>query len=408
MDQVSERRSVDKHSSGSARRLTLVDLPAPFILKPVKVDGIVSYDIDNAYPSRMERLINSSVTSKSAAGMYARFLSGQGFADESLNSVIVGEENYKKITALDLLRKIARSVAYFNGVYLRAQYTGYNPSAFRIEPFRYCRLGEMDDRDFNAKIVVYNNWDKWRSQKLEKGKYLAVDVWNPIKEAIDAQVAAAGSFNKWKGQIYYSFFDDEYIYPQSPADVVKWDADTENQIAIFKNGELRRGFFLKYIMHHTKFNSDAEAAEFVDKMKGFMGGDHEKAMMILEGSFNPDGTVISGENVKLEKIDQNINDKMFEGYESSTQNAIRKAFNVIPRILIDYEEGKLSGTSGEALREAAFFYNAMTVENRMKISQIFEEIFRNFIDPSLRARNWEIRELDFAPKSVTPATPVQP
>ena len=100
MDQVSERRSVERHSSSGTRRLTLVDLPAPFILKPVKVDGIVSYDIDNAYPSRMERLINSSVTSKSAAGMYARFLSGQGFADESLNTIVVGEENYKKITAL--------------------------------------------------------------------------------------------------------------------------------------------------------------------------------------------------------------------------------------------------------------------------------------------------------------------
>jgi len=48
-------------------------------------------------------------------------------------------------------------------------------------------------------------------------------------------------------------------------------------------------------------------------MQGFIGGNHEKAMMVLEGSFNPDGSVISGENVKLEKIEQNINDKMFEG-----------------------------------------------------------------------------------------------
>jgi len=245
MDPVSERRLSERHSSGSARRLTLVDLPAPFTLKPVKVDGIISYDIDNAYPSRMERLINSSVTAKAAAGMYARFLSGQGFADESLNTVIVGKDNFRSITALELLRKIAASIAKFNGVYVRAQFTGYNPSAFRVEPFRYCRLGEMDDRDFNAKVVVYNNWDRWRSQKLEKGKYIAVDVWNPLKEVIDAQVAAAGSFNKWKGQMYYSFLDDEYIYPLSPIDVTKWDADTESQIAIFKNGELRRGFFLK-------------------------------------------------------------------------------------------------------------------------------------------------------------------
>ena len=405
MDQVSERRSVERHSSKSARRLTLVDLPAPFILKPVKVDGIVSYDIDNAYPSRMERLINSSVTAKAAAGMYARFLSGQGFADESLNTVIVGKDNFRSITALELLRKIAASISKFNGVYVRAQFTGYNPSAFRVEPFRYCRLGDMDDQDFSAKIVVYNNWDRWKGPKLERGKYIAVDVWNPLKAVIDAQVAAAGSFGKWKGQMYYSFLDDEYIYPLSPIDVTKWDADTESQIAIFKNGELRRGFFLKYIMHHTKFNTDAEADEFVNKMAGFMGGEHEKAMMVLEGSFNPDGTVIAGENVKLEKIDQNINDKMFEGYETSTQNAIRKAFNAIPQILIEYEDSKLGTTSGEALRQAASFYNSMTVENRMKITQIFDELFRNHLDPSLRTRNWEIRELDFAPKTPKPVQP---
>ena len=110
MDQVSERRSVERHSSSGTRRLTLVDLPAPFTLKPVKVDGIISYDIDNAYPSRMERLINSSVTAKAAAGMYARFLSGQGFADESLNTVIVGKDNFRSITSLELLRKIAASL----------------------------------------------------------------------------------------------------------------------------------------------------------------------------------------------------------------------------------------------------------------------------------------------------------
>jgi hypothetical protein len=144
-------------------------------------------------------------------------------------------------------------------------------------------------------------------------------------------------------------------------------------------------------------------------MAGFMGGDHEKAMMVLEGSFNPDGSVIAGENVKLEKIDQNINDKMFEGYESSTKDAIRKSFKAIPQILIEYEDSKLGTTSGEALRQAAEFYNAMTVEARMHITQIFNELFKNYIDPSLRARNWEIAELDFAPKvKVVTPTPVQP
>jgi hypothetical protein len=128
-------------------------------------------------------------------------------------------------------------------------------------------------------------------------------------------------------------------------------------------------------------------------MQKFMGGDHDKAMMILEGSFNQQGELIAGENIKVEKIEQNINDKMFESYEQSTQNSIRKAFNAIPQILIDYEDSKLGTTSGEALRQASEFYNQQTIEPRMRIEQIFSELFKYWIDPNLRNKNWTIKPL---------------
>jgi len=97
----------------------------------------------------------------------------------------------------------------------------------------------------------------------------------------------------------------------------------------------------------------------------------------------------------MEKIEQNINDKMFEGYETSTQNAIRKAFNAIPQILIDYESSTLGATSGEALKQAATFYNSMTTDGRLRISQVFGEIFKNWVDPALRNKDWAIDELEF-------------
>lgn len=379
--------------SSQRRRLLLADLPAPFQLVPVKVDGIVGYDTDNAYPSRMERLINSSITAKSAAGMYKRFLTGRGFKDQKLNEVIVGEENYKAITAYDLLCKVARSFSYNNGVYIRTRFTGLDVSGLRVEPFRYCRFGEMDSKDYSGKIIVYNNWDKYRSAKLERGKYIAVDTWNPLPEVVKLQAAKVGGFQQWRGQMYYSFLEDEYIYPLSPIDPVKWDSDTETQIGIFKNGELRRGFFLKYIMHHTQFHTDDEADDFIKKIKNFMGADHDGAIMVLEGTFDAQGKIIDGENVKVEKIEQNINDKMFESYEKSTQNAIRKAFNAIPQCLIDYEDSKLGSTSGEALRQASEFYNEQTIEPRMRIEQIFRELFGYWIDKNLRGASWEIEPL---------------
>ena len=38
-------------------------------------------------------------------------------------------------------------------------------------------------------------------------------------------------------------------------------------------------------MHHSNFNTQDDADDFVEKMKGFMGGDHNNSMMILEGTF---------------------------------------------------------------------------------------------------------------------------
>ena len=116
--------------------------------------------------------------------------------------------------------------------------------------------------------------------------------------------------------------------------------------------------------------------------------------------FDHEGKIINGENIKVEKIEQNINDKLFESYESSTQNSIRKAYNAIPQVLIEYEDSKLGSTSGESLVQASEFYNQQTVEARMKVEQIFSEIFDYWIDPGLRNRDWSIEELVLGKKSI--------
>ena len=89
-------------------------------------------------------------------------------------------------------------------------------------------------------------------------------------------------------------------------------------------------------------------------------------------------------------INKNINDKIFESYETSCVNNIRKAYNAIPQILIDYEDSKLGTTSGEALFQASAFYNQMTEELRMVISESFKEMFSQWANQDLRIKEWEI------------------
>lgn len=386
------------------RKITLGELPPAFDIKAVTVDGITRYGEDNNYPTRMERIISSSITAKSASKMLARFIVGNGFVNAELNELIVGKDEYQRpITAYKLLNQIATSISKFNGFYTRIQFdANHKTTGIKLEPFKYCRFGLLDDQDYAGKIVIYNNWDKYRNNKNEREKFKVIDIYNPKMVPVQVESLAkkqktsvAEIFSKYKGQVYFNFVDDEYIYPVSPIDPVLWDADTESQIGKFKNGELRRGFFLKYIVHHTEFESKQDAEEFATAMKNMMGGDHEISVMVMEGKFDESGKLIENESIKVEKIEQNVNDKIFDSYEKSTQSNIRMAFDAIPQILIAYEDSQLGTTSGEALKQAAKIYNSQTVGKRDIVKNAFTELFKNWHDQRFNNSNWEISPLNF-------------
>ena len=156
---------------------------------------------------------------------------------------------------------------------------------------------------------------------------------------------------------------------------------------------------MKNIIHHTKFESQKDADNFKDNILKFQGGGHKYSFMVIEGTFDDNGDLKEGENIKVEKIDQNINDKIFETYEKSCINNIRKAYNAIPQILIDYEDSKLGTTSGEALFQASEFYNQMTQELRKTISESFKEMFSRWVNQDLRVKEWEIQPVVMGAKS---------
>jgi len=382
------------------RKISLGELPPPFIVRPVKQEGIELYDKDNAYPTRMERIIDGSVTAKSSAGMLSRFLVGKGFKDPLLNTLQIGKDRYERpITAYKLLRQIAKSLSYYAGFYVRAQFNGLLAvTAFDHVNFKHCRFGLKDTQDYSGRIVIYNNWDKSLGQ-VKKKDFIPVHVWNMDKDVIQFQINKAGGILKYKGQVYFNFTDEYYIYPMSPIDPVHFDADTENQISKFTNGEVRRGFFMKKIIHHNRFDSQNDADNFKDKLLEFQGGGHQSSFLVVEGLFDEEGNLRTNDNIKIENVEQNINDKIFESYGKSVINNIRKAYNAIPQILIDYEDGKLGTTSGEALYQASIFYNQMTQELRTFISESFHEMFSKWHQPEYNDKDWAIEELILGIKS---------
>lgn len=372
-------------------KLELTKLPKRNEIKLDKQKGIFQNGRDNAYPQRVERIINASVTAKMGCNMLKKFIIGGGFEDESLNSIIVNSDLLGDTTLYKFLTQSAGSISRHNGTFAQVQWdaNGEIPS-IQYLPYRDCRLGKSDSAQYSGKIHVYNNWDKSlgfaKDSDIQK-----IDTFNPRSEVVAVQFAS----EQYKGQIAHLFLDDEYVYPLSTIDPALEDSDTEAQISAFKNGELRGGFFAKYIMYHTRFETTKDSEDFKRVLGKFQGGEHEGSILLAEASFDEDGNFLESNNFKLSKIEQNINDKIFESYEKSVANNIRKSLHAIPQILIEWEGGNLAAPSGNLLTEAINFYNTQTEDIRTALAQWMKEIFSHSSNKTLQTANFTLKKLNY-------------
>ena len=367
------------------------------VVKYDKTTGIFNNGADNCYPQRVERIINNSVTAKAAANKAKAFIIGNGFKDKSLNDIVIFEDINGKITLYDLLRQTAHSISRQNAASLNVQYNAlYKKCGVKPMPYRNCRFGKKDSENYSGFIHYYYNWDKKPELKFNINDVEKINIYNPDERVVESQFKRG-----YKGQIAMLLLDDEYIYPLSQIDPSIEDADTEAQIKSFKNSELRKGFFAKYILYHTAFNNQSEQDEFKRTLKRFESGEFDSSILMAEAQFTEDGDLMKGGNFQIQKLEQNINDKLFETYEKTTSNNIRKSFWNIPSILIEQQEAAMFGQSGEAMKAAFAIYNSELKHIRKSISQWYKEIFSNFADGIFDNKDFEIEELTYTQENGT-------
>jgi hypothetical protein len=170
--------------------------------------------------------------------------------------------------------------------------------------------------------------------------------------------------------------------------------DTEYQVQLFKNREIRNGFSDKIVMNIAPPEDEADRDMVIAKAKSWMGADGDKLLM-FESEFDETGNLKVDGAFKVQEIKTNINDKLFQSWETSLANNIRKAVHALPAVLIDYEQGKLSGTSGEAIVQATNYYNALTQGVRQAISELFKDIFSNSVNPTLKSvTDWSLKPVE--------------
>jgi hypothetical protein len=354
-------------------------------IKVGNTNGIMDFGDNNDYPQIIERIFNESISATSIANIFAKFLVGKGFENPLINNQVIGKDirgTYVHIA--ETIDMVAKEVKHI--------------------PFKYCRFTKKDDTGYCAKVAVYDNWEKDSIQKFEKEKINSYPIWNKSKEAFDSNIQACGGFEKFTGRVNYLFFDNQYLYPLSPIDTVYMDSDSEAQISIFKNNQLRNGFLDKTILRVQPPSTEKEREEFISNIKKSLGVDGDP-VLTLEDEVDENGEIKKTGAFALDTLKSTINDKLFENWEKSLRNNIRIAYWALPALLVDYEESKLGTTSGEAINQAVKFYNAITKDFRSEISEFFKEIFSNFDNDILaNNQNWDIKELELYASNIPTAT----
>lgn len=364
--------------------------------KRVKIDGgAMTFGKADDYSVVIERVVAASVTATSTANMYAKFLTGMGFEEPGVNDLIIGVDyRGKQVKMLDLLRGASDSVSINNGCYIHTPMNGEgkikNPS---LQPFKDLRFSKVDDVGYTNSLLLNR---KFGRKGFKAAESISYPVFNNSQEVVLSQIEKAGGIDSFKGQMYFQFWDNRYLYPLSPFDPVYLDADTEWQMSMFKNRELRNGFALKYILRVGEFENEDNERDFVKTITDMEGADGSRITILQDQYDEETGEIKANGAFRLEKIDTSIDDKLFENWQNALSNSIRKASRM-PSILIDYESGALSGTSGEAIKQAAHFYNKMIEDDRALMSRMFAEIFKHHENEQIaNVTNWAIKPLDFA------------
>lgn len=370
------------------------------------VNGIMKFGENNDYPQRIERLINGSVTAKSTANAYAKFLAGDGF-ESAINDIVVGyDSRHKRITLRGLLSLVAHSLAANNGAYVHVNFNREQKivNAQHVL-FKNCRFSKLDDTGYTSQIGYYENWEKEKKEKYDKSKIKWYNIFNLNEKVFLEQIRKSKGIENYKGQFFFHFLDNQYIYPLSPFDSAYIDADTEYQMSLHKNNEIRNGGTEKTVFQVNEQLSGKVKTKLADGIKTFMGSRGTKTL-VVETATDENGLIIENKAMKATSIKSNIDSKLYENWEKELTNKIRKPIT-LPSVLIDYDESKLGTTSGEGIIQATNFFNQITKDDRKSISDMFKEIFSNFVDERLSSNmNWNIKPLTLyeSTTNIQPAT----
>lgn len=362
--------------------------------------GIQTYGEDNLYPQTFRNILAASSTGAECLDRFADFIEGNGFRDVPFSESVV---NRKGDTADDIHALVCRDVAYYNGLALHVNYNIYGDIVeLHHVPFENCRLVESDDSGYVGKIAIHPDWS---GQKTRGGKVIKVakenidyiDVFNPDKRVVAAQIEAAGGIEYYKGQVLWVSLSGKDIYPTGKGDRVVTEMSTDEGLANVKYRNVRNNF-LPAAMIFTKkgtnitFDQDGNEIDSSDDDDSF-----SDSLLQLQGDTNcgklMEVTLETDED-KPEVVSLNSQnyDKEFTVTDISVTERIYSAFGQEPWYCI--RVGKV-GFSGDILEDAFEYYNSIVSKQQRLIERTFARVFRHFYEAVNASNDFSVEPLKY-------------
>lgn len=340
---------------------------------------IQTYGANNDHPQRVIEIVDGSGTAQSCLDIKVKFLIGRGFAQADFFRAIV-DDNGTKMD--ELLRLVSVDYATFKGFAIHVNYNALFEvvSATHI-PFEQVRFEQLDEKGEFCRLCTHPDWGK-RNTALRKFT-LDDQVWfhffDPSPEAIQKQVDEAGGWEFYTGQILYYSGDGFKVYPKPSFEAVLTDMVVEEGLSNIthrnvKNNFLPAGMLIDYDNSPNSEEQEEETKKEIAEFQGDMNAGKLFYISVTDREKKPEFVPFEGRNF----------DKEFTEAEVKIPQIIGRAFQQ-PPILRAEDVGANFGA--DLMRNAYDFYNSITEDERMTISQQFAKIFSHWYDPGINPDN---------------------
>ncbi len=330
---------------------------------------IQSYGEDNAFPQAIQEVVQASKTGSACLSIYADFIYGQGFLDESLGTLPV---NFRNDKLSRVLRMVVQDFARWHGFALHVNYNAnYKVSSVSHMPFECLRLSLPDDFGFVGSVAYHPDWGhrskigRWKPSDIER-----FNLFNPDPAIVAQQVKDAGGWNGYKGQVLYFSGDAEglpiYPIPIYIAEVT--DMRTEEGLANVSGRNVCSNFLAAGMVVDIK-DEEQDEEQLKSKQKllqSFQGDENTSQLLYVQVRDKeqvPSFVKFTGENY----------DKAFTSTQEKIPENIGQSFKQ-PPILRAVDVGANFGA--DLMTNAYRYYNSVTVRERQQLEEVFTEVFK--------------------------------